>query len=317
MTLLPKQLHVETPVLESRPLSLASGRRVYLKMECFQNAGSYKIRGIGLCCLRAKEAGKKRLVASSAGNAGYAVAYAGNRLDMEVTVVVPKTSSQEAKERIASEGARVVVHGAVWDEAHRFGMELARETDAAYVHPFDNPTLWEGHRSLIREAARQMPRPDAVVLSVGGGGMMCGVLEGMHEVGWNDVPLVTAEPEGCASFGASLSAGRVVTLENPSTVATSLAVCRVAPRAVEWASKHRILPVTVSDMEAVLACHRFADDHRVLVEPACGVTLATLYFAHPVLQEFKSVMAVVCGGIGVSTSQLSRWERELGLVSVA
>jgi L-serine/L-threonine ammonia-lyase len=317
MTCTAKPLHVVTPLLESRDLSRVTGKQVFLKMECFQNAGSYKIRGIGLFCSRAREAGKTRLVASSAGNAGYAVAYAGNRLAMDVTVVVPETTSQEAKDRIASEGARVEVHGSVWDEADAFGRDLAARTDAAYVHPFDHPTLWEGYRTLVREAYAEMDRPDAVVLSVGGGGMMCGVLEGLHEVGWGSVPLVAVEPEGAASFGAALKAGQVVPLDRISTVATSLATRRVTPQTVAWACRHDLRAVTVSDVQAVSACRRFADDHRALVEPACGATLSTLYDNHPALAGARSVLAVVCGGIGVSMARLAQWEQDLGLVSAA
>ncbi len=317
MTCTAKPLHVETPLLESRDLSRVSGKQVFLKMECFQNAGSYKIRGIGLFCSRARDAGRTRLVASSAGNAGYAVAYAGNRLGMEVTVVVPETTSQEAKERIASEGAQVRVFGSVWDDADAYGRELAEASGAAYVHPFDHPTLWEGYRTLVREARAQMARPDAVVLSVGGGGMMCGVLEGIHEVGWGDVPLVAVEPEGAASYGAALRSGRVVALERISTVATSLATRRVTAEAVAWAGRHDVRAVTVSDVQAVSACRRFADDHRALVEPACGATLATLYDGHPALAGARSVLAVVCGGIGVSTARLAQWERDLGICAAA
>ncbi|WP_300526600.1 pyridoxal-phosphate dependent enzyme [Aminiphilus sp.] len=310
------ELHCTTPTVESKPLSQRTGRSVFLKMECFQNAGSYKIRGIGRLCSESVAAGKTHLVSSSGGNAGYAVAYAGRRLGVPVTVVVPVTTSEVARERIASEGARVIAAGDVWDDAERHALELAREEGCAYIPPFDHPSLWKGYTTLVDELAVQMDKPDALVLSVGGGGLLSGVVEGLHKHGWNDVPVVAVETEGAASFASSLQAGHLVRLERIHTIAATLAVRQVTPRALEVNALHPVRSCTVSDATTVRACLAFADDHRVLVEPACGASLSVLYDNAPVLEDARRVLVVVCGGTGVSLRILSDWERRFCTDSV-
>lgn len=300
-------LHIVTPVYESTAMEAVSGKKVYLKMECLQPTGSYKIRGIGHHCEKLTRQGVRHLVASSAGNAGFAVAFAGKCLNVAATVVVPESTPPSVCKKIEALGARVKVHGKVWDEANELALDLASGDDSAYISPFDHPDIWEGHTSMIEEAAVQCPKPDAVLLSVGGGGLMSGVLQGMHKLGWNDVPLVAAEPRGAASLAASAAAGRNVTLDRIDTVATSLGVKRVADRAVQWTKEHEVLNCLVEDSRAVEACRKFADDQRVLVEPASGISLAVAYDNMPVLDRFNSVLVVVCGGIGVGLGHFARW----------
>src|ERR1035437_9762516 len=117
-------LHIETPYIESRVLSLQSGRSVWLKMEALQPPGSFKIRGVGLKCQEAVRQGATRFISSSGGNAGIAVAYAGRQLSIPVTVVVPETTTDRAKTLIKQENADVVVHGASWQEANALAMSM-------------------------------------------------------------------------------------------------------------------------------------------------------------------------------------------------
>ena len=93
------------------------------------------------------------------------------------------------------ENAEVIVHGKSLEEAHRFALSLMQSTDA-YIHPFDDPLVWRGHASLIDEIFRAGLKPDAIVLSVGGGGLLCGVIEGLKRNGEADVPIIAVETEG-------------------------------------------------------------------------------------------------------------------------
>ena len=297
-------LHVRTPLWESRPLSAALGSKVYLKLEPLQPTASFKIRGIGRACQLSKRDGARKLVASSGGNAGYAVAYAGQRLDLPVTVVVPSTTSALMRGRLQAEGATVVEHGTSWDDSHTFALALAHKEDAAYIHPFDDPRIWTGHASLIQEISEDGVRPDIVVVAVGGGGLLCGVLQGLHEVGWKDVPVCTVETEGAASFARSVQAGELVTLQGITSLATSLGARRVASQALEWTHAHEIIPWEVSDEAAVRAVVRFADDHRLLVEPACGAALSAAYDRAKPLVSRSTVLIVLCGGAGITWNLL-------------
>jgi L-serine/L-threonine ammonia-lyase len=304
-------LHINTPLLKSVPLSGALGSEVWLKMDALQPTGSFKIRGIGAACQRAVAEGAGPLVCASGGNAGQATAYAGRCLGVPTTIVTPTSTSSFVHELLRAEGAEVIAHGESWDRSHVFAQELAERAGGRYIHPFDDPVVWAGHESLIAEVAAEGLRPDAVVVSVGGGGLLCGLLQGMHAVGWTAVPVLAVETEGTASYAASLKAGRLVTLERVTGIATTLAARTVAGEALAWAGRHAVASWVVSDAEALSACRRFADDHRVLVEPSCGAALSAVYEAAAPLAGRERVLVIVCGGAGVSLELLDRWGRRV------
>lgn len=299
-------LHVETPLVESRTLSLSSGRSVWLKVDALQPPGSFKMRGIGHACETYRARGARRFVSSSGGNAGLAVAYAGRLLSVSVTVVVPQTTTARAVELLRQEHAEVVVHGASWQEANELAQSLVGESDA-FIHPFDDPLLWQGHATMIDEVARFGLKPDAVVLSVGGGGLLCGVMEGLDRHGWGQVPVLAVETQGAASFNAAMKAGHPVELEAITSIATSLGAKRVCERAVQWSRESPIQSVLVSDTSALDACERFLADHRILVEPACGASLALAYEKAPELEPFSTILVVVCGGATATIDQIRQW----------
>ena len=299
-------IHIETPALASRALSLDTGKDVRLKMEALQPSGSFKTRGIGHACETYKARGARRFISSSGGNAGYAVAYAGRMLATPVTVVVPATTSERARHLIQSEGAQVIVHGESWMEANARALELTTPDDA-FIHPFDDPLLWDGHATMIDELARQGERPDLVICSVGGGGLLCGVVQGLQRNGWGGVPVIAAETAGADSFAQAVRAGAPVMLPRISSIATSLGARQVCERAFELAQAHPIESIVVSDAAAVAACEEILLEHRMLVEPACGASVAALHGASAHLKQARSVVVILCGGVGVTAQQLAQF----------
>lgn len=303
-------LHIRTPVFRDAEVDARLGKSVWLKMECLQPTGSFKIRGVGLLCQELQSAGCTRFVSSSGGNAGYAVAYAGRELSLPVLVVVPSTTPESTRSQLLLMGAEVRVIGDVWDEADVAARELALEDGAAYIPPFDHPTLWRGHSSLVDEVAASHGKPDLVIVTVGGGGLLCGVLEGMHRNGWLDVPLVAVETVGAESLNAAISAGELVELAEITSIAKCLGARRVAETALAWTHKHPVRSIVVSDGAAVRGCMEFAKRHRLLVEPACGAGLSLVYDGAECLSEAERILVVVCGGIGVDVDQLIGWEAQ-------
>lgn len=299
-------LHIETPLVASSKLSAPSGRPIWLKLDMLQPSGSFKIRGVGLACQTYLKRGARRFVASSGGNAGLAVAYAGRMLSVPVTVVVPETTSQRARDLLRCDGAEVIVHGPSWHEANGYAQSLLEERDA-FIHPFDDPLLWEGHASMIDEVFRAGLKPDAVVLSVGGGGLLAGVSEGLDRNGAYDVPIIAVETAGAPAFREAIRCGRPVQLTELKTFASSLAVKRVCNRAVDWSRDRPIRSVLVSDKSALAACERFLDDHRLLVEPACGASLAVVYDQPEAIEGFTNVLVIVCGGVTATIDQIRQW----------
>ncbi|NPC45855.1 pyridoxal-phosphate dependent enzyme [Corallococcus sp. AB032C] len=296
-------LHIQTPYLRSQAASRRLGKDVLLKLEAMQPSGSFKLRGVGAVCDARRAAGARRFVSSSGGNAGIAVAYAGRELGVPVLVVVPESTSARARELIRLEGAELIVHGASWAEANTFAQSVIGSHDA-FVHPFDDPVLWQGHSTMIDEMAAAGPKPDAVVLAVGGGGLLCGVLEGMARNGWGDVPVVASETQGADCYARSVAQGRPVELPGISSVATSLGAKRPCDAAVEWATRHAIDTIVVSDAAAVAASLRFLDEHRILVEPACGAALAALDSASSALAAASRIAVIVCGGVTATVEHL-------------
>lgn len=297
------EIAIRTPLIHSLPLSQLSGSNVWLKMESAQPTGSFKLRSAGHICQYYAAQGAKAFVSSSGGNAGIAVAHSGRRLGLPVTVVVPETTPARARQLIEQEGARLIVHGSVWSEANAYALSLASQ-EQIYIHPFDNPLLWDGISTLVDEVIDEGLRPDAVILSVGGGSLLSGIAQGLEKHQLSHIPIYAVETEGTASLNAALEAGEWVTLDRVSGIATTLAASQVCENAFNVARRADVRGKVVSDDEAVNACRRFLDDHRVLTEPACGVSLSMLYDGKIGFKSDDNVLVIVCGGASVTLESL-------------
>lgn len=317
-----KPFHIVSPLLESLPLSRAAGTQVYMKLENVQPTGSFKIRGVGHLCQEAARKGCQRFVCSSGGNAGMAAAYAARKLGLPATVVVPSSTSPSTVHRLEELGATVEIYGKVWDEANQRALVLAQNKGWASIHPFDHPLLWQGHASLVLELKDALDtKPDAIVLAVGGGGLLAGVVAGLQQVGWLDVPIIAAETWGAHSFHAALKAGHLITLPDITSVAKCLGAKTVSARALQCAQEIQVISEVVEDAEAVRAVESFLDDERMLVQPACGAALALLYSGR--LQQLQRdghlrtplgrVVVVVCGGSSMTAALLRDLKNQLGL----
>jgi len=303
-------IHINTPLIESLFVGKNLCAKVWLKIEALQPCGSFKARGIGYACKKYIADGAKALVSSSGGNAGLAVAYSGRRLGIPVTVVVSKTTKKRAIDLIKLEGAEVIVTGNNWDDAHSHAMTLSKN-GVAYIHPFDDPIIWEGHASIIDEISNAGITPDAVVLSVGGGGLLCGVVEGLKRNNWKDIPILAVETKGADSLRAASLANKHVGIDSISSIATSLGAKKIARRAFELLNEHRIISHVVTDDDAINGCYNFLEDHRIIVEPACGASLSAVYNECDFLKDRKTIVVIVCGGVGVTMKQLEEWSRHI------
>ncbi|MCV9940383.1 pyridoxal-phosphate dependent enzyme [Boseaceae bacterium BT-24-1] len=308
-------LHVRTPAYCSSALSRTSGRKVWLKLESLQPTGSFKLRGIGLACQRHASSGVDRFVSSSGGNAGIAAAYAGRELGIPVTVVVPETTPARARRLISDMSADILIHGASWQEANEHAHAMLTASDA-FIHPFDDPVVWQGHSTIIDEVVEAGLQPDLVVLSVGGGGLLSGVVEGLqrHKLATSVLAVGTT---GASCLAQSAARSERIVLPAIDSIATSLGARQVAEHAFDLLTKHRIGCVVVSDLQAVDACLRFLDDHRILVEPACGASIATIYGQVAELADFQNILVIVCGGAIATVEQLTAWHGSLASASAS
>ncbi|KAF1389752.1 hypothetical protein PFLUV_G00076810 [Perca fluviatilis] len=313
-----QQLHVATPLRQSLALTKVAGTSVYLKLDSSQPTGSFKIRGIGHLCKTWAERGCERFVCCSGGNAGMAAAYSARQLGVPATIVVPSVTPSPTVERLKDEGATVIIHGKALNESIEYGQQLvANNPGWIFISPFDDPLIWEGHTSLVAELEKELTeKPGAVVLSVGGGGLLNGVVEGLRRAHWADVPVIAMETLGAHSLHAAMKAGELV------TVATTLGLTRVSAQTFKLVGEHAVFSEVVTDQQAVQAVECFVDDEKVLVEPACGAALAAVYSG--VVRRLQAegklaprlgpVVVVVCGGNNISLEQLSRLKKQLGMI---
>ncbi|XP_052001799.1 serine dehydratase-like [Xyrauchen texanus] len=310
----PDGFHVVTPLLESTGMSKRMGSSVYLKMESSQSTGSFKIRGIGHICQTIASSTKSNgVVCSSGGNAGMATAYVARKLNLPATIVLPSTTPQLVVQKLKDQGATVKVAGKVWDDANAEAHRLAESEGLTIIPPFDHPLIWKGHTSIIHELKASLTtKPGAIVLSVGGGGLFCGVMQGLDEVGWGSVPVLCMETVGADCLNAALKAGELVTLPDITSEATCLGAKTACRQAFEYSKRPTVISEVVTDLQALEAMELFLDEERVLVELACGAALAAVYSG--VIQRLQEkerlpkplgpLVIIVCGGGSVNWAQL-------------
>lgn len=312
-----KSLHIQTPLIHSETLSQIHGKSVYLKLENTQPTGSFKLRGLGHYCMVKAQQGTSHFVGSSGGNAGVTLAYIGRCLNIPTTIYIPRSSPEIFKDAILQYGAKLEIAGDDWDEAHHHALRVCDKLEATYVPPFDHPLIWDGHATIIEEVAAAGVRPGAVAVAVGGGGLLCGVLQGMDDANWHDIPVFAVETLGACSFAICAQSGKYLTLSKIDTVATSLGAKQVTERLMDWLNiDNNITSVPVKDKQAVNACYRFLNDHRYLVEPACGATLSLVY-EDRVNYDGDSLLIIVCGGLGINYVLLTKYLEDFNCLAPA
>lgn len=303
-----------TPIFQSPLVNAARGQEVYFKMDCYQPTRSFKLRGMAHLVDQCAQMGHRHFVASSGGNAGYSLAYAARRAGASVHVVTPTPTPRRIQELILGEGATLTLHGQTWDEAHEYALNYAQDTEARYVSPFDDPLLWEGHATIIDECAAEIPEPDVVVAAVGGGGLLCGIMEGMERNRWTRAVFLSAETEGAASYATAVKAGKVVTLDRMETVATSLGAKQVAEEAFRWSQRRPVYTHLCTDAQAIQAVTKMADQFQVIVEPACGAALSTVFVPNTAISQARSILVIVCGGVLLDSASLFLLQQRFGIL---
>ena len=221
--------------------------------------------------------------------------------------------------KIKNAGATDVIQtGASWAEADAYLREelLGNDKNGVYVPPFDHEDVWDGAATIVEELEE---KPDAMVCSVGGGGLFCGLMRGLERRGWEDVKVWALETKGAESLYESLDKGELVKLEKITSICTTLGATRVAEKAFEYAQGKSVRSVVLEDREAVMGCWRLADDERLLVEPACGVNVALCYDGRlkkflPELTAKSKVVIILCGGAGITLELLMEWREKFGLM---
>jgi threonine dehydratase len=280
-----------TPVIAMEPRAFGSPARLMLKLELMQHTGSFKPRG-AFNRILSSSVPDSGVIAASGGNHGAAVAYAARQLGHVAEIFVPEPTPDIKVERLRRYGARVVLAGANYAEAHLASGERARETGALEVHAYDQPEVLAGQGTLARELERQTEGLDTVLVGVGGGGLIGGV------AAWfaGRVKVVAVEPERCPTLYAAVEAGAPVDVEVGGIAADSLGARRIGSVMFPIVQQFVHGVVLVSDEEIRQSQRALWDSVRVLAEPGGAAALAGLRSGRYQPAAGERVAVIVCGG---------------------
>jgi threonine dehydratase len=284
-----------TPTVRSRYLSGLSGYDVYLKAELFQRTGSFKPRGMLARLLNLAPAERGRgAITFSAGNAAQGLAYAGGIAGVPTTVVMPQTASPIKAEATRGYGAKVVLHGTAADAYVRC-MEICKAENLIFVPSFDDEMLMRGHASLGLEVVEDIPNVDAMIIGIGGGGLIGGVAMAREALGAR-FKLYGVEPEGAAGMARSLEAGHAVRLDKVATIADGLGAPFVGdhcfPIVRDYVEKVTVLP----DSDIVNAMKLLLARCKLMAEGAGAASVAALLSGTLPIPKGGRVCCVVSGG---------------------
>ena len=285
-----------SPCARTETLSRVSRTQAFLKLDNLQMTGAYKERGALNTLLTLGEAERSRgLIAASAGNHAQAVAYHAGRLGLSATIVMPETTPIMKVANTRGHGARVVLFGASYDEAYAEARRMEREEGLTFVHPFDDEAIIAGQGTLGLEVLEQVPGLDAVLVPVGGGGLVSGVAVAVKALA-PGVKVIGVEADVIPCMQAAVEAGELVTLDAASTLADGIAVKRAGEITFEHVQSLVDDIVTVTEEEIASAILYLLEKEKTVAEGAGAVGVAALMHHKLPRLEGKRVCSVISGG---------------------
>ncbi len=289
-----------TPLTPSRTLQDMTGADIYLKCEHMQRAGSFKIRGASYKISRlSAEQYANGVIAASAGNHAQGVAMAAAQLNIPCTIVMPENAPLAKVIATQGYGAQVELYGATYDDAYQRCRELQEISGATYIHAFDDPDIIAGQGSLGMEMLNDLPDADALVVPIGGGGLISGIAIAARALK-PDITIIGVQAAGAASSFASLEAGELQTLPSLSTIADGIAVKR--PGDLTYSIIEHLVDevVLVQDEEIIKAVLLLMERCKMLVEGAGAAGLAAMLSGAVKLPGKKVLVPLTGGNIDIN-----------------
>lgn len=290
---------VLSPVINLTPMIPAKGFvpdcRFYLKADCLQKTGAFKLRGAYYKLSTLTDEEKARgVIACSAGNHAQGVAFAARDMGIPATICIPAGAPLSKIEATRSYGANVVLVPGVYDDAHAEAVRLRDEQGLTFIHPFDDERVMAGQGTIGLEIAEQLPDVDVVLVPIGGGGLIAGVASALRQLK-PACRIIGVQAAGAASMADSFRAGHILTLPEVHTVADGIqvktpgektfAICREAVDEV----------VTVGEAEIASAILTVLERQKLMVEGAGAVGVAAAMYGELDLRG-KTVCALLSGG---------------------
>ncbi len=291
-----KKVIVSTPVLRDDIASKELGIPVFLKAECLQRAGSFKIRGAynKINQLSSQEKAKG-VIAASAGNHAQGVALAGQMHGIRTTIVMPEYAPLTKINATRNFGAEVILYGASFDDAGTKAEELREKHGYTLVHAFNDEKVMAGQGTIGLEIHQALPKVSVVVVPIGGGGIIAGIATAIKSL-LPKIRVIGVQAEGCASIKSSLKKGQPVTLKAARTIADGIAVKRPGDLTLPVIKTLVDEVVEVSDDDIARGIAHCAQNAKLVVEGAGAAGIAALLAGKIALKADDTVCTVLCGG---------------------
>ena len=284
---------LNTNLIYSDYFSEQTGNKVYIKPENMQFTGAYKVRGAYYkTSTLTPEERAKGLITASAGNHAQGVAYAAKLYGVKATIVMPTVTPLMKVNRTKSYGADVILYGDVYDDACKYALELAEKEGYTFIHPFDDLDVATGQGTIAMEIIKELPTVDYILVPIGGGGLATGVSTLAKLLNPN-IKVIGVEPAEAACMKASLSAGKVVTLDSANTIADGTAVKTPGSNIFPYIQKNIDDIITIEDDELIDAFLDMVENHKLVAENSGLLTIAAL--KHLKFKD-KKIVSIISGG---------------------
>lgn len=279
---------------------LRPGTDLYLKTENLQVTGAFKIRGAYYKISQLSEEERQRgVVACSAGNHAQGVALAAQRYGIKAVICLPDGAPISKVEATRSYGAEICLVEGVYDDAYQKALSLRDEEGYTFIHPFDDPAVIAGQGTIALELSEQVPDLDAIIVPIGGGGLISGIAYTMKSLNPN-VKIYGVQAAGAPSMMNSIRDSRIETLESVVTIADGIAVKQPGELTYELCSRYVDEIVTVTDDEISAAILALMEQHKLVTEGAGAVAVAAAMFGKVDLEGKKTVCLLSGGNIDVT-----------------
>jgi threonine dehydratase len=284
-----------SPCQLSHHLSERIGLPIFLKLENLQRTGSFKERGAlnKLLTLNPEERARG-VIAASAGNHAQGVAFHATKLGIRAQIVMPQATPLVKIVSTRGFGAEVILHGANYDEACEEALARCQQQGLTFIHPFDDPVVISGQGTIGLELLEQVSDLEAVVVPIGGGGLISGVACALKQIN-PKIRVIGVEPEKLPSMLRAREAGNPITLAPQATIADGIAVRRAGDVTLPLVSRYVDEIVTVDDEEIASAILMLLEQEKTLAEGAGAAALAALLQSKTNLRQRKTAV-LVCGG---------------------
>jgi threonine dehydratase len=291
-----KSIIFETPILADNTLSKEIGAKVFLKAECLQRGGSFKVRGASNKIAKLSEDEKNRgVIAASAGNHAQGVALAATLNNIASTIVLPEYAPLTKVLATKNFGAKVILKGGSFDEAVAHSIDLQKEFGYTYVHPFDDEDVIAGQGTIGCEIAEDLPNASVIVVPIGGGGIISGIAIAAKALIPN-VRIIGVQAAECAPMKQSILAGKPIAVEAATTIADGIAVKRPGEKTLPIIAELVDEIVEVTEEEIARAIFHCVQNTRLVVEGAGSAGVAALLAKKIKVSPTDNVCTVLCGG---------------------